>query len=95
MNKVKPSMPDISVFKNRTKEADYWEKHFDKAWDNGKSAKVKFARNLSETLNIRLDADTLNDVRNQAKKKGLGPTQLIRMWVMEKIGDKHPQLAGV
>ena len=85
-NQIKP---EKTIFKNRAKEAEYWEKHFDNAWKSGKSTKIKFAKNLSETLNIRLDPETLNDVRIQAKKKGLGPTQLIRMWIMEKISDKN------
>ncbi len=88
MKKTKSIIPAKSFFKDRTKEADYWEKNFDKAWNTSKPIKVKFARNLSETLNIRLDTETLNDVRDQAIKKGLGPTQLIRMWIMEKINSK-------
>jgi len=84
-------MPKTSVFKNRAKEADFWEKHFDKTWTSGKSTNVSFARNLSETLNIRLDPGTLHTVKNQARKRGLGPTQLIRMWIMERIEDKNTQ----
>lgn len=84
-------MPKTSVFKNRTKEAEFWEKHFDSVWTRGKSTNITFARNLSETLNIRLDPGTLHNVKNQAKKKGLGPTQLIRMWIMEKIEGKNTQ----
>ncbi|MBI3384954.1 hypothetical protein HY030_02040 [Candidatus Gottesmanbacteria bacterium] len=95
MKKTKSTIPNKSVFKDRKREADYWEKHFDRAWSDSKSINVKFARNLSETLNIRLDMETLNDVRNQARKKGLGPTQLIRMWIMEKIDGKHLQTMGV
>lgn len=86
-------MPKAPVFKDRAKEAAFWEKHFDKTWASGKATKVTFARNLSETLNIRLDPGTLHSVKNQARKKGLGPTQLIRMWIMEKIEGKHIQPA--
>jgi len=75
----------MSVFKDREKESEFWEKNFDAAWRKGKSANVSFARNLSETLNIRLDPDTLTHVKKEARKKGLGPTQLIRMWIMEKM----------
>ena len=79
--------PNISIFKDRDKEAKFWEKNFKETWKNGKPVKVKFAKNLSESINIRLDAKSLNAVRNKAKAKGLGPTQLIRTWIMEKI---HP-----
>ncbi|MGI8419823.1 MAG: CopG family antitoxin [Candidatus Levyibacteriota bacterium] len=82
------SIPDISIFKNREKEARFWEEHFDEALTHGKVKKAIFAKNLSETLNIRLDPSTIIQVRNEAKAKGLGSTQLIRMWIMEKIGEK-------
>ena len=79
--------PDISVFKDREKEAEFWEKNFDKV--KRRPIKIKFAKNLSETLNIRLDPKTLDRVRSHAKEKGLGPTQLIRMWILERINNKN------
>ena len=88
MNKTKNITPDVSIFKDIKKEADFWEEHFDEAVASGKSKKIVVAKNLSETLNIRLDPDTIKIVRDEAKSKGLGPTQLIRMWIMEKVGGK-------
>ena len=88
MKIIKKSIPDEQIFKDREKEAKFWENNFDESWKAGKSSKVAFAKNLSQTVNIRLDPETLTTVRNQAKAKGLGPTQLIRMWIMEKI-DKN------
>ncbi|OGK10238.1 hypothetical protein A2954_02680 [Candidatus Roizmanbacteria bacterium RIFCSPLOWO2_01_FULL_37_12] len=79
------AVPNKSIFKNREKEAEFWEKNYKKGWKEGKSMKVKFAKNLSTAINIRLDPVALDIVRDEAQKKGLGPTQLIRMWVMEKI----------
>lgn len=76
------------MFKDRDKEAKFWEKNYKETQKHDKPIHVKFSKNLSETLNIRLDPETLTHVRNQAKRKGLGPTQLIRMWIMEKIGTK-------
>lgn len=89
MKQKNKSVPDQSVFKDREKEAHFWEEHFNDAVSKGKSSKATFAKNLSETLNIRLDPSTITIVRGEAKAKGLGPTQLIRMWIMEKIGDKQ------
>ena len=90
--KIIMAIPDKSIFKDREKEAKFWEENYKETWKNGKPVKVTFAKNLSETLNIRLDPATVSVVRNEAKAKGLGPTQLIRMWIMEKIGTKsiHP-----
>ncbi len=81
-NTIKPS---IETFKDRDKEAAFWEENFDTAAKIGKPIKVHFAKNLSETINIRLDTNSLHTIRIQALERGLGPTQLIRMWVMEKI----------
>ena len=89
MKMTKRLVPDKSIFKNREKEAKFWEKHFAEACTVGKTGKAAFAKNLSETVNIRLDTITLTIVRSEAKAKGLGPTQLIRMWIMEKIGEKY------
>ena len=85
--------PNKSIFQDREKEAEFWEKNFKETWATGKPIKVKFAKNLSETLNIRLDPATITVVREQAKAKGLGPTQLIRMWIMEKVGERLPHSA--
>lgn len=89
MKQKKQIIPNNATFEDRDKEAKFWEEHFDEAFATGKSVQGKFAKNLSESINIRLDAESLNIVRNQAKEKGLGPTQLIRMWIMEKVGGKH------
>lgn len=86
MKQTKKSIPDESIYKDREKEAKFWEENFEKSFNEGKSLNVAFAKNLSETVNIRLDPTTLTMVRKEAKAKGLGPTQLIRMWIMEKVG---------
>lgn len=87
--------PDESIFRDREKEAAFWEKNYRETWKLGKPIKVKFAKNLSTTLNIRLDPKTLSGVRAQASKKGLGPTQLIRMWIMEKMENSNFRVMGV
>jgi predicted DNA binding CopG/RHH family protein len=76
--------PAKDIFSDREKEAKFWEENFDETWKRGKPIKVIFAKNLSENINIRLDGPTLKVVRVQAKQMGLGPTQLIRTWIMEK-----------
>ncbi len=96
MSNFKKLKPDESIFKDREKEAAFWEKNIKTVRFNAKPIEAKFAKNLSATLNIRLDPQTLQDVRSQASKKGLGPTQLIRMWIMEKMpGNNSFQVGGV
>lgn len=86
------AIPDTSIFKDREKEAKFWEKNYKKTQKTGKPVKVMFAKDLSETINIRLDPQTLKIVRDKAREKGLGPTQLIRTWIMEKIGGRTRSL---
>lgn len=95
MKSIKKIIPTKSIFQDREKEAKFWEENFDEVLKDGKSIKVSFAKNLSETVNIRLDPQTLTTVRKQAKRKGLGPTQLIRMWIMEKIDEKYNHPASL
>lgn len=96
MKKTKMIKPDESIFRDRNKEAKFWEENFDTAWKLGKPIEVKFAKNLSTTLNIRLDPKTLSKVRSRAALNGLGPSQLIRVWIMEKLRSKDNfQTAGV
>lgn len=85
MKKTNQPIKGKLTFSDREKEAKFWEENFDEAWVAGKPIKAKFAKNLSESINIRLDSQTLSVVRNEAKAKGLGPTQLIRMWIMERL----------
>lgn len=53
--------------------------------DEFKPVKAKFAKNLSEGITIRFDQPTLNQLRKIAHEKGLGPTTLARMWILEQI----------
>ena len=53
--------------------------------DEFKTVQVKFAKNLSEGITVRFDPETLLKLRKQAQEKGVGPTTLVRMWVMEHL----------
>lgn len=81
--KIKKTIPD---FKNREEEAKFFDTH-DMAdfQDEFKTVKAKFAKNLSEGITIRFDQPTLNQLRKLAHEKGLGPTTLARMWILEQI----------
>lgn len=76
----------IPEFKTRPEEAEFWDTHDTTDFeDEFKPVRVRFARNLSEGITIRLDPTTLGQLREQAAAQGLGPTQLIRMWILERI----------
>ena len=94
MTKSTDKEPNKKVFQDRSKEADFWKKNISQAWSGGKLIKVQFAKKLSETINIRLDQKTLRIVRSRASKKGIGPTQLIRMWIKERIDSADVHLSS-
>ncbi len=86
MSKKKRVDP-LPKFKSIAEEADFWDTHsVVDYWDKSQPPlKVTVAKNLSSGITVRLDPHTLNAVREKAQKKGLGPTQLIRMWIFEKL----------
>ncbi len=76
----------IPTFANRDEEAKFWETHSIADFkDELKPVKARFAKNLSEGITIRFDKDTLNKIRDIANRKGLGPTTLARMWILEHL----------
>ena len=76
----------IPIFSSIEEEAEFWDTHdVTDYWDEMKPVKVRFAKNLSQGLTIRLDLDTTIKLRSEAAKKGIGPTTLVRMWVIERL----------
>ena len=86
MTQIKKIKSRIPEFKNREEEAEFFDTH-DMAdfQDEFKTVKAKFAKNLSEGITIRLDSQTLSELRSRAQEKGVGPTTLARMWVIEQL----------
>lgn len=76
----------IPKFANREDEAKFFETHsISDFLDEFTPIKVRFAKNLSEGLHVRLDTSTLTKLRRKAKEKGIGPTTLVRMWIIEQL----------
>ncbi len=83
---TKQNKKQIPEFKDRQEMAKFWDTHdFTEYKDEFKPVRVRFAKKLSEGITIRLDKETLSKLRSQAQKKGIGPTTLARMWVIEQL----------
>ena len=84
--KQQPTKSRIPDFKNRQEMAEWFDTH-DLAdyQDEFHTVEAKFAKNLSEGITVRFDPKTLAKLRKQASEKGVGPTTLVRMWVMEHL----------
>lgn len=87
MPKKKPTTPHrIPEFASIEEEAAFWDTHSTADYEaEFKPIRVRFAKRLSTGVTIRLDAETLQKLRTLAREKGIGPTTLIRMWVLERL----------
>lgn len=84
--KTKKIKSKIPTFKNRMEEARFWETHrISDFMDELKPVNVRFAKNLSEGITIRFDPPTIKKLKEIAHNKGLGPTTLARMWILEHL----------
>lgn len=81
MTNAKKPVPD---FTSRQEMAEWFDTHDMTDYDF-EPIKVRFAKNLSAGLNIRLDPDSLKQLRTVAHEKGIGPTTLARMWIKEHL----------
>lgn len=88
--KIESKLSRIPEFASVQEEAEFWDTHeFTEFWDELKPVKVRFAKNLSEGITIRLDPATTLQLRTEAAKKGIGPTTLVRMWVLERLREQE------
>ena len=90
--KSQTSKSRIPTFTSYAEEAEWWDTHdITDYLDELKPVKVRFAKNLSEGITIRFDTPSLNKLRLQARDKGIGPTTLARMWILERLRDSKEQ----
>lgn len=76
----------IPEFKTVKEEAEFWDTHdITDNWEGDKPVKVVFDKKLEHILGVRLDPETIDELEKQGKKKGIGPSTLARMWILEKL----------
>ena len=72
-------------------EARFWDTHSTADYESEfRPVRTRFAKRLSTGVTIRLDPHTLQQLRTLAHERGIGPTTLIRMWVLERLKEKQP-----
>ncbi len=83
-------MIEIPEFKTLTEASIFWDTHdFTDYMDEFKPVKARFAKNLSQPISVRLDPESLTQLRSRAKEKGIGPTTLVRMWILEHLREQR------
>jgi CopG antitoxin of type II toxin-antitoxin system len=76
----------IPEFSSREEEAAWWDRqNLADYQDEFKTVRASFAKNLSEGLVIRLDQKALTELRAEARRKGVGPVTLARIWILEHL----------
>lgn len=84
INKRKKSR--IPRFKSYEEEAEWWDSHDTTEFeDEFKPVKLEFVKPLVHILGVRLDAKTIDQLANLGSEMGIGPSTLVRMWIMEKL----------
>ena len=77
----------IPRFKSLEEEARFWETHSTIEFEDEfvEVKRVKVARPLAHILAVRLDAGTIDRLAAVARSKGVGPSTLARMWLLERL----------
>jgi len=56
------------------------------AWDESDEVvKVEIKKPLDKVIPVRLSGDKWEELRREARKLGVGPTTLARMWLLERL----------
>ena len=78
----------IPEFRTREEEAKFWDTHdFTEFEDELQRVNVEVARPLSHVLQVRLDDDAMHRIARSARAKGLAPSTLARMWILEHLSE--------
>jgi len=81
-----PEYGRIPAFQNIEEEAEFWDTHDTADFpDEFKPVEVTVGLDLAERLTLRLDRADRDALARYAKKKGVGPSTLARMWVKEHL----------
>ncbi len=59
------------------------------AWDEGDEVvEVQVRKPLDKVIPVRLTAEKWEELRQEARELGVGPTTLARMWILERLRQK-------
>ncbi len=85
--KIKSYRPKpISPFKTLDEEAEFWDTH-----DTANLGKVPLLElpliepEKEEVISVRIQRSVKEKLTNVARKKGINPTTLARMWIIERL----------
>jgi hypothetical protein len=71
-------MADVNKIVEKIEQNDAWE-------DTDEVVKLEGKRPLDKVIPVRLSADKWEQIREEARELGIGPTTLARMWILEHL----------
>ena len=89
---MRAEMAKIPKFASEQEESDFWDTHDSTDYlDDTTPEDVIFvdARPNKTQISLRLEPDTIAKLKEVARRKGVGYQTLIRMWVMERLGQEN------
>lgn len=79
----------IPAFASREEEAEFWDTHditeYLDEFQVVDRRDVIVDENLSTGITVRLTPDMLRRLRRTAKERGIGPSTLARIWIVERL----------
>jgi hypothetical protein len=71
-------MADIDKEVERIEQGDAWE-------ESAEVVPVEVKKPLDKVIPVRLPSDKWEQIRQEARDLGVGPTTLARMWILERL----------
>ncbi len=95
---VKRKRSRIPHFKTIEEAAAFWDTHdsteFEDEFEDVPDVQfVVTSARPKKGITVRLEEDLLETLRREAQTKGIGPSTLIRMWVLEHIRELRGKTA--
>ena len=71
-------MTEIDKAVEKIEQGNAWE-------ETDEVVHVELKKPLDKVIPVRLPADKWEEVRQEARELGIGPTTLARMWILERL----------
>ena len=83
----------IPRFKTIEEEAEFWDTHsttdFEDEFEEVSDVQFVVTRaKPKKAITVRLDPETAAALAEQAQAKGIGPSTLARMWILERLREQ-------
>ncbi len=86
----------VPRFKDEAEAAAFWDTHSPLDYpEEFREVAVRFARPLIKRgLMVKLSQETMEQLRQLARERGVGTSTLVRMWLLERLHKERASGAG-